>query len=174
MQNQENDLTANTSFVCERIAPVVLPSPSSEAAKLGLRYERSVGKRLSNLALYINGTLEHNPWFRYRDLLSSEPEKLKLACPDFIFLYENKIIVIECKLTYVRDAEQKLIDVYIPIVRAAFPLIPRAMIRGLVITKNLTPEARTVPYIRRLYTVFQQSYAQVPVLLWRGHETIKW
>ena len=46
------------------------PKPSNAAAKLGLRYERNVGKELTRQVTLGNFVkLEHNPWFTFYDKL---------------------------------------------------------------------------------------------------------
>ncbi len=107
---------------------------SNAAAKLGLTYERRVGKEL----LYHGAkgrftALEHNPWFQFADFFGRN------ACaPDFVaMLPDGTARVIEVKLTWVAVAMPKLMDLYIPVVEKALGV--RAY--PLVICRALAPGA---------------------------------
>lgn len=106
---------------------------SNPAAKLGLRYERKVG---SELQRHVTATrfvrLERNPWFTFYDAYG-----VSNCSPDFILHMEDRVIVVEVKLTWVEVALAKLDELYCPVVSCALncPVLP------LVICRNLTASA---------------------------------
>ena len=107
------------------------PRPSNAAAKLGLRYERNVGKELTRQVTLGNFVkLEHNPWFTFYDKLG-----VANCSPDFLLYLENGVVIVEVKLTWVEVALAKLCELYCPVVSVALGLPSRP----LVICRNLTP-----------------------------------
>jgi hypothetical protein len=106
------------------------PKPSNPAAKLGLRYERNVGKELTlhvNRGNFIN--IEHNPWFTFHDDYG-----VANCCPDFLLRLDQGIVVVEVKLTWVEVAMAKLEELYCPVIRTAL----RMPTRPLVICRNMS------------------------------------
>ena len=117
-----------------RSAPIWHKSRNSSlAAKDGLRYEKKVGKELERLGAGGRFTqVEHNPWFRFKDLYG-------IACcsPDFLLHRPEGLVIVEVKLTWVDVAIHKLNDLYSPVVSFALG----KPCRPLVICRNLTRDA---------------------------------
>ena len=111
---------------CDPLFPK--PRATSTAAAFGLRYERKLFRAFKKSKF----SVEHNPWFMFEDSVGRA-----WCSPDFILDQIKYLVVVECKYTYVPNAFQKLISLYIPIVQKALkkPAFP------LVICKNLTPDA---------------------------------
>ena len=109
------------------------PKPSNIAAKVGLRYEARVGREL-NIHIKPNRfeRLEHNPWFTFYDTYG-----MSNCCPDFLLWFDNRVIIVEVKLTWVEVALVKLLELYCPVVSVAFdcPVLP------LVICRNVTSKS---------------------------------
>ena len=105
--------------------------PRSLAAKQGLRYEARVDKELRYHADRGNFVkVEHNPWFNFHDVFGTSN-----CCPDFlIWAGDNRVIIVEVKLTWVEVAAHKLIDLYGPVINAAL----NVRSEPLVICRNLT------------------------------------
>ena len=96
-------------------ARFVKPKGSTPAAKLGLRYERNVGKQLEwheKRGNFIR--LEKNPWFTFHDEAGSA-----FCSPDFLLHLDHGIVVVEVKLKWVEQAIAKLQQLYCPVVEVA-------------------------------------------------------
>lgn len=103
----------------------------SQAA--GIRFEKRVDLYLQVLAKSLEAKLEHNPWFQYNDLNGPH------ACsPDFILNFGDRVVVIEVKVTWLPSAISKLRNLYLPVVSR---ILRPTKIGGIVLCKNLTPEA---------------------------------
>ena len=97
------------------------------AAKFGLRFENSLGRALEQLK-----SVEHNPWFEFRDASG-----FRCCSPDFLIDDGDCLIVVECKYTYTPLALQKLKALYIPVISLAL----NKCAHPLVIVRNLTPDS---------------------------------
>lgn len=139
----------------------VLPKPTSEAQKQGLRYERKVGKEL--LRHVTGGKLsgmEHNPWFTFYDKFGPGN-----CCPDFLLFFQRGIVIVEVKLTHVDVALAKLKDLYTPVVSCALgmPTLP------LVICRNITPLSPTP-----CHSLFEAILSESKLLQWPSNGHILW
>lgn len=144
----------------QRIAPRLTPKASNPAAALGLRYERHVRDALGVWAKANDAKVEHNPWFSYID-----KNGYGVCVPDLLLIFDDQVIVIEVKLTYVHEAITKLNGLYLPVVAKATGLKPLP----LVIVKNLTlgsPQARD-----RLSAAICMT---PPLMQYLGHSRIIW
>lgn len=100
------------------------PKGSNPAAKLGLRYERKVGKELewhTSRGNFVR--LEKNPWFSFYDEAGSAT-----CSPDFLLHLDHGIVVVEVKLKWVPYALLKLEQLYCPVVSVALNKPTRPMI----------------------------------------------
>lgn len=85
----------------------------TSAQKAGLRFERNVIRRLKILYPKV----EAGPWLYYQD-----EKKSGICQPDaLVWLDENTICIVECKLSHMRSARGKLLNFYGPIVKALYP-----------------------------------------------------
>ena len=123
------------SLLAQRCLPRALPPPTTESAKQGLRYERSVVKALRGLGF----TVEHNPWFEY----TYGPD-WRLCSPDIIVLTDpHRAFVVEVKLTYTPIATKKLLEVYCPVVQSATGRVTSPV----TIYKHATPQVNQCPHL---------------------------
>jgi len=157
-----NDIGGETlpipSTVSKRIPPQVLPPPTTEIQKQGLRYEKKVVKALKTRGC----ELEHNPWFSYNT---------SCYCPDII-IYElplNRIIVVEVKLTYTPMALAKLRGLYCPMIKSA-TTIERYKVFPLVICKNITPNVLNDLFFNDSIHSAVESHS--PIYVWPGNGPI--
>lgn len=147
----------------ERCAPLFTKvRASSPAAKLGLAYEKRVGKELLRF-LDKDGfsKIEHGSWFRFYDTLGTGH-----CSPDFIMWFNNKAVVVEVKHTWVAEAKAKLDDLYLPIVSCAHngaPTLP------LVIVKNMTRSAPSASL-----TLFDALFSETKLLHWPNIGRMLW
>ncbi len=99
----------------------------------GKAYERRVGKELE--ALFPGGcdSFLAGPWFYFLDETG-----IHYCQPDFIILLARRLIVIECKLSYVADAKEKLETLYAPVVEHYF----KRPVSSCVVARNMTRAAQ--------------------------------
>lgn len=146
----------------ERTTPrFVGARPSSPAARLGLRYERRVGRELQAHVDRGNFVkLEHNPWFTFYDSYGAAH-----CCPDFLLYGSSGIVVVEVKLTWIAEALDKLMDLYCPVVSVALGMPTRP----LVICRSLTPMSP-----KPKLTLREATSEQNNMLLWPMNGHITW
>ena len=137
------------------------PRGSNPAARLGLRYERNVGKELN---LHVGPKrflkLEHNPWFTYYDAAGSGH-----CSPDYLLWTDVGVIIIEVKLTWVEVAMLKLQALYCPVVSAALGVY----VLPLVVCRNITPKAP-----RPQFTLHKAITTEEKLLQWPNTGHIQW
>ena len=95
----------------ELCKPVFPASKASGSKELGLRYERSVLKRVKRW--FKGETVFHNPWIRFHDLHGNG-----FACPDIVVLESG--IIFECKLSFKESAISQISDLYLPLCEEVF------------------------------------------------------
>jgi hypothetical protein len=147
----------------ERTAARKMPRVVGAMQKRGLAFQRKVALQLDRIAQDINAKVEHEPWFNFIDR-----NGLGSAVPDELFHYGPVTVVIEVKLSWVPNARQKLLGLYVPLVMVAYP---GQQVRGLVVCKNLRPEC-TDEIVDGLEKVLTNS--TVPVLHWIGSGRLPW
>lgn len=111
-----------------------VPKVFHPVARQGLNYEKHFIRALT-AQLPPSASVEHNPWFAYRD---SRGES-RYCCPDALLLNpeDEFATVFELKRTWLPDAGNKLRDLYCPVVARALGL-PAV---GIVVCRGLTPDA---------------------------------
>lgn len=83
----------------------------TSAQQAGLNFERAVVNRLQSLYTKV----EHGPWLYYNAGRGASG----ICQPDaLVWLPDNRLCIVECKLTWVRGAREKLLKFYGPIVQA--------------------------------------------------------
>ena len=154
-QNVRTNMNEKPTIRAKRILPRVLPKPTTELQKAGLRYELRVVRALRSRGF----DLEHNPWFEYQ----GTPR-----CPDIVVyeLSKNRAIVIEVKLGSTRMALAKLKAIYCPMVALATGL----KTKPLVITKSITHETFNDLYFND--TFYSAVESESPVYIWPGNGPI--
>ena len=120
---------------CEAQFGKVRTSRLSPAQANGVRYENKVHKALTALGKSLPTTVEHNPWFRFKD-----DNGFGSCSPDAILWFDGYFtaLVVEVKYTWVPTARVKFENLYAPVLRAA--LGPENVL-SLIICHNLTPDA---------------------------------
>lgn len=122
---------------------------------------RAAGKAFERKAL---GELERsfpvvkNPWFEFSDQNGGG-----MASPDGVIKLLEKVLVVECKLTWTYDAHSQLQQLYFPILEKFFDL----PCKGIVVCKNL---ARGVPkkLIKESFNAAALADEPVNVVQWLG------
>jgi hypothetical protein len=121
----------------QRCEPKFPAQASNPAAVLGLRYERKLVRTLRSTSGLV---VEHNPWFEFIDANGWGCCSLDVLVSGPRLGPKAPVLILECKLTWKPEAEEKLRGLYEPIVTLALDL-PVRSIRSLTVAKHLTPEA---------------------------------
>ena len=144
------------------IPPRHLPRGGHTTAQLkGLRYQRALTKAFKR-SLSEDVTIIPEPWYQYTRKTSRGHIECNICAPDFVLTKDLTAIVIEVKLTFVYGAIEKLLDLYVPVITAAYPNLQRIM--PLVVTHTITPSAP--PTITRISQALDTKRQTVPVLQW--------
>jgi len=106
------------------------PQKRTAAQQAGITYEKAVMRRLQSL----HTRVEPGPWLHY-----TTNRKSNVCQPDaLIWLDETKLLIVECKLTWIRAVRSKLLQFYGPIVQA---IHPAADLCYLQIYKHARPDS---------------------------------
>jgi hypothetical protein len=116
---------------------------SVSVKNIGLRYEKDLAKGLG-------AKFRHGAWWEYKD--SNGPGWCQT---DFFGRAKDWIIVLESKLTWTKDAEEQLWELYIPVLSQALG-VRRSQILPVVVCKYLTKETDR-PVWSTLRDAVQQS-----------------
>lgn len=131
-------------------APVFPDREQTAAQKAGVKFEKGVIRRLG----FLYPKVEAGPWLHY-----SDGTKSGICQPDaLVWLDEDTICIVECKLSHMRSARTKLLNFYGPIVQALFP---RVRICYAQIYKNTKPTAhKRVLLIHDLHKIRKGQYRE--------------
>lgn len=100
------------------------------AQRAGISFEKAVQKKLT----FLYPKVECGPWLYYKTKRTAN-----VCQPDaLLWLTDNHLCVVECKLTWVASARAKLKDFYCPIVQHIYP---DAQISLLQVYKNAKPQS---------------------------------
>ncbi len=129
----------------------------------GIRYEN---KARANLGIELENCT-FNPAFRFKP----EGGPSELAIPDALaFSSKGDILtIVEIKVTHTNQAYRQLNNLYLPIIRAAFPQI--TCINLLEMCKNYDPTVRLPGHIRiveRLDDFIQNPSDGFGIYIWSG------
>lgn len=127
------------------------------ACAQGLRYERSLAKRLP--------LAEHGQWFEYED-----SNGLGYCQPDLIVKLPDRTWgVIEVKYTWVPEAHLQIEALYLPVIEAA----RQEPVCGVVACKRLVEGMRGTTVTGDLWHAFQLSAeGRRPVFHWLGKASV--
>lgn len=146
------------------IQPQQLPQSRFPLAKAGLAYERKFVLELKK-SIPKGMSVYPSQWFEYRD--SADSTKTKTCCVDFLIEDEDEgyIIVGEIKQTWTELAQEKLTNLYCPVVfnSAYIPVKP------LVVCKTLTNQS---PLPRS--TITFSLLSDNPLYQWIGMGPVQW
>lgn len=152
-----------------RVEKRKLPAVTTDSQKQGIRFENNVGKRLDKIAIATGGRCEHNPWFAYYDIDGI----VRFCSPDYVLSIGYCDLIVECKLTFTFDAMQQL-QTYYNVLTNTQPLVPRRMVRTVIVCKSMIPEAKDIAKVDRLSQLFTQNPFPSPILHWLGRTDIQW
>lgn len=108
--------------------------PPTRAQQAGLNYEKAVIKKL----LKLFGKVQVHPWIVY-----SAANCRGICQPDaLVLLSDNHIVIVEIKLSHVRNARNKLLHFYKPLIEY---LYPTKTVTCLQIYKNTRKYAHKKP-----------------------------
>ena len=103
-------------------------APKGRERGRGLRYERALAKGLGS-------KFRHGMWWEFKD-----DAGMGVCQTDFYGKAKEWIILLETKLSWTRDAEEQLHDLYVPVVACALQ-VPRSQVLPIVVCKYLTSGA---------------------------------
>lgn len=135
---------------------------SNASAKRGLQYEQRV---FTALKAFVSEDkffkIEHNPWFSFTDANGHN-----YCAPDILLHYKHStVVIVEVKLTWVKEAKPKLDQLYVPVIATALG----RKVEALVVCRNLTPEAPKPAFSFR-----EALYSEEKLLHWPATGTILW
>lgn len=119
----------------------------------GLRYQRKVTLHTGGIG---------GKWYKFLDA-----NGVGFCSPDVLLPQQKLLLVLEVKLTDTPQAQEQLLDLYIPVLRQLWP----GPIRGIVVAKSLTPASHSV--CRSLREAITHP-APAPVLHWLGQGRFPW
>lgn len=123
------------------------------AKRHGVKYERDFARALDHDAW-------HGKWFEFWDANGRG-----WCQPDVLLRVGEMIVILECKYTYVPEARGQIVQLYKPVVEAAYGL--RAV--GVTVCKNLLPQmpnTRVVPGIEEAIRFALTRDSRESVLHW--------
>ena len=103
------------------LAPALAPRPAFGRSRLtpvqraGLAYERKVLRQARAAWAPRGAEVLHNPWIRYFR------EKTRYCCPDIVILTPGRGVILECKLSWTSEAEEKVLGLYLPLAEELWP-----------------------------------------------------
>jgi hypothetical protein len=120
-------------------APEFPKRKRTAAQQAGLNYEKALMKRLK----FLYPKLEIGPWLYFHC-----PTRSGICQPDgMLWLTDNRLLIIECKLTHKPAARKKLMDFYFPVVAA---IHPKATISCVQVFKNISRGSH-----KKLLTIYE-------------------
>lgn len=99
--------------------PFPKQKPKQRAHKVGLAYEKKVGRKLGRMLRdeELEGELKLGQW-----LLFADDNGIGWAQPDAYILMGDRILLMECKLTQSDVATPQLLSLYLPLLRKIYNL----------------------------------------------------
>lgn len=144
----------NITYAAPCLRPAWIRASRPRGTKaLGLRYERAFAKARPEAV--------HGQWFHY--LIDSAPHWCQT---DFLFMGKKKIVVAELKLTDYDGARKQLDDLYVLVLRRAYP---EHQIIPLIVLRNVGNVPDGVEICDSLKAAVQAPRA---VLHWLGREPV--
>lgn len=141
------------------LRPHTIPLSRSRGVRaVGLRYERLVARAISR---QFPRETTHGQWFEYCDARGPG-----YCQPDILisWLDGSGHIIIECKLTDVDAARDKLRNIYVPIVERALG----GTVHAIVVTRHLTKETNKKLICDNLGAAVMRANGSIPTLHWLG------
>lgn len=139
---------------CLRPKTIPVPKRLRGAKRAGIAFENALAKALPN------GT--HGQWFRYCD------ETGPGYCQTDILLVGTKnVVIVECKLSNLGEAQEQLTKLYIPVARVAYP---NRQIRAVIALRHVTQ----VPESVQIHDKFSEAIwatredKEFPIFHWLG------
>lgn len=134
------------TYAAPCLKPKFIPAPRRlrGTKRLGIAYERALAKAIP--------AATHGQWFEYRH--ADEPSWCQI---DLLLESARRVVVIEAKLTDLAAARQQLDELYLPVLRVAFP---EKSVRGVIALRHVT----NVPEGVEIWDKFSEA-------LWAARET---
>jgi hypothetical protein len=146
---------------CQRPSCIPMPKRKPRGSKgFGLSYEHRFAE---NLRRSLPGA-RHGQWYEYM-----ADGRTGFCQPDVVVPLAGAVLVLECKLKAVEQAQGQLIQLYLPVIRACYekPTWAAIVVRSL----SALPAGSLVA--RNLLEALQMAKADVvPVLHWLGRGPI--
>ena len=143
------------TFAAPCLRPPWIKANRPRGAKAaGLRYERALAKAVP-LAL-------HGQWFQYRT--SDGPAWCQT---DLLLLGKKRAIVIEVKLSDYLGARVQVQNLYLPVLRAAYPHLEPF---GVIVLRSLEQVPADIEVFESLAPALRSS--DVPLVHWLGHGAV--
>jgi hypothetical protein len=139
---------------CERPRAIPRTRHARGTKAKGLAYERALYRAMCGSGF----TFQHGQWFAFH-----ADGKLGFCQPDFVYP-SSAIIVIECKLTNIEQATEQLLDLYFPVLRAAYD----RPVRGIIAVRSVHRCPDLAHITTSLREAIDVAETKVPVLHWIG------
>jgi len=125
------------------------------AKRLGIAYERALAKALP--------AATHGQWFEYQNG-SGKPEWCQT---DLLLESERRVVVIEAKLTNLEAAQKQLTNLYLPVLRTAFP---EKSVHSIIALRHVTHVPESVPIYDRFSEALwaAREDGPAPIFHWLG------
>jgi len=123
---------------------------------IGLSYER----RFAELAQKCLPGARHGQWYEY-----SADGRRGYCQPDVIVPFTREVLVLECKLRNVEQAQGQLVQLYLPVLRECY----QKQARAIIVVRSLSGLVPGSLVARNLLEAIQMAKAdEMPVLHWLG------
>ena len=140
------------SFAAPCLPPPWLKKNRARGQKAaGLRFERAVAKAVPGAT--------HGQWFQY--LAEDGPGWCQ---PDLLLVGKKTVVVIEVKLTNYVEAKEQLMELYLPILSAAYP---SHSIHSVIILRHVSSLAQGVKIYEKISEALE-AREKYPVVHWLG------
>ena len=146
---------------CERPRCIPTPRRKPRGSKgFGLSYESRFAE---NVQRSLPGA-RHGQWYEY-----SADGQTGYCQPDVVVPLAGAVLVLECKLKNVEQAEGQLVQLYLPLLRAAYA----KPVWGIIVARSLSALPKGSLVARNLLEALQMAKGDVvPVLHWLGRGPI--
>lgn len=151
-------IVASVEWAREIPRPTCIPKARNLRGSkgIGLSYE----KRFAEVAQKCLPGARHGQWFEYL-----ADGRRGYCQPDVIVPFTGVLLVLECKLRNVEQAEAQLVQLYLPVLRACY----NQQVRAIVVTKSLSALPSGSLVARNLLEAIQMTKTgEMPVLHWLG------
>jgi len=122
--------------------PFKLAKARTSAQAKGVAYERSVGRTVQLLMDGSKANVRLGPWIEYR-----ARGRTRYAQPDIVIEFEDRVVLVEVKLTHRPDIDTKLHRFYRRLARMVYP---KTVVRCAQVFRNSTAATPFCPGLEAL------------------------